>query len=178
MHEGAQSHQSDDRCDMGASIDETDRMRFRRADARLSRRDKRAVDEWIESGQYFHVMRDHPLHDTEILGGLWGAVGGFIRPGMFEPIMKSMAEVPFNEDQIFLRYFIWPYVRNYTLTHDSYHCSAPRYQSAIWRPFPNRRLAPQDFPGNKYDYSNDFVGMAIEGDCPEACRLQKDWNQC
>ena len=77
------------------------RYLVRDADARLSKRDKRAVDEWIQSGLYFHVMRDHPQHVNEILAGMWGAVGGLIRPQMLEPIMKSVAEVPFNEDKSF-----------------------------------------------------------------------------
>ena len=154
------------------------RYLVRDTDARLSKRDKRAVDEWIQSGLYFHVMRDHPQHVNEILAGMWGAVGGLIRPQMLEPVMKSVAEVPFSEDQVFLRDFVWPHVRNHTLTHDSYHCTEPKYRSAAWRPFPARRLAPQDFLGNRYDYANDFEGMATNSDCPEACRPHKDWVKC
>lgn len=32
-----------------------------------------AVDEWLESGKMFHVMRDHPGHNMHILCGMWGA---------------------------------------------------------------------------------------------------------
>ena len=59
-----------------------------RSDSRLTSREAAAVTEWLEeSGQPFHIMRDHPGHHygecqqvrtrhilcTEILGGLWGA---------------------------------------------------------------------------------------------------------
>lgn len=49
-------------------------------DARLSHRDKAAVDEWIDSGLYFHTMHDHVAHQPPIMGGLFGAVGGFLNP--------------------------------------------------------------------------------------------------
>ena len=39
-----------------------------------------AVNEWISSGQLFHVMRDHPEHKAVILAGkisvfIWKVVG-------------------------------------------------------------------------------------------------------
>ena len=151
------------------------RYLVRDADARLSKRGKRAVDEWIQSGLYFHVMRDHPLHGIEILAGMWGAVGGLIRPQMLEPVMKSVAEVPLNEDEVFLRDFVWPHVRNHTHSR-TIHTIAPCLN--IGALFPTRRLAPQDFVGKKYDYVNDFEGMATNTDCPEVCRPHKDWVQC
>ena len=42
-------------------------------DSRLSFREKMAVDEWVESGLRFHVMRDHPSHSMwPMSGGMWG----------------------------------------------------------------------------------------------------------
>ena len=35
-------------------------------------REKDAVNAWLVSNRTFHVMRDHPDHGTEILGGMWG----------------------------------------------------------------------------------------------------------
>ena len=48
-------------------------MISRDTDSRLSEREKEAVDEWLASDKGFHIMRDHPAHGTEILGGMWGA---------------------------------------------------------------------------------------------------------
>ena len=137
------------------------RYLIRDADARLSQRDKHAVDEWIASGHYFHIVRDHPAHRPEIMGGLWGAVGGFIKSGMLDEFMSSAAEIQFNEDQLFMRRFVWPNVRHNALTHDSYFCEEPKYKTAVWRPFPTQRLSPRDFPGNKYGPDNEYVGLAI-----------------
>lgn len=47
-------------------------------DSRLTTRDRMAVNEWIQSGELFHSIRDHPHHGIEIMGAMWGAVGGFI----------------------------------------------------------------------------------------------------
>lgn len=44
----------------------------RDCDSRLNRREAAAVDEWLKSGADFHIMRDHPKHASEFMGGLWG----------------------------------------------------------------------------------------------------------
>lgn len=31
------------------------------------------MEQWLASNKTFHIMRDHPNHDTPILGGMWGA---------------------------------------------------------------------------------------------------------
>ena len=40
---------------------------------RLTSREQAAVAEWISSNLSFHTMRDHPDHQVEIMGGMWGA---------------------------------------------------------------------------------------------------------
>ena len=40
-------------------------------DSLASDREVAAVTEWLRSSRSFHVMRDHPQHGTEILGGTW-----------------------------------------------------------------------------------------------------------
>ena len=61
--------------------DETDceYVVFRDADSRISKREKMAVDEWIQSGKSIHIMRDHPYHTVPILGGMWGCRNGLMR---------------------------------------------------------------------------------------------------
>lgn len=44
----------------------------RDADSRLSMREKLAVDEWLESDKILHIMRDHPHHEHEVNGGMFG----------------------------------------------------------------------------------------------------------
>ncbi|HPC77997.1 MAG TPA: hypothetical protein PK811_06665, partial [bacterium] len=50
----------------------------RDTDSRLNPREADAVEEWIESGKSFHIMRDHPQHNVPICGGMWGADRYFI----------------------------------------------------------------------------------------------------
>ena len=40
-------------------------------DSVVNQRELAAVQEWLQSGALFHVMRDHPFHQTEILGQLY-----------------------------------------------------------------------------------------------------------
>ena len=49
-----------------------ERFISRDSDSRLSMREKHAVDEWVDSGETLHVMRDHPHHDIKIYGGMFG----------------------------------------------------------------------------------------------------------
>lgn len=41
-------------------------------DSRITQREMDAVNEWEKSSKLFHAMRDHPAHETPILGGMWG----------------------------------------------------------------------------------------------------------
>ena len=41
-------------------------------DSLISKREVAAVEEWLYSPKSFHMMRDHPQHLSEIMGGLWG----------------------------------------------------------------------------------------------------------
>jgi hypothetical protein len=45
----------------------------RDTDGRLIHREVKAIEQWIESGKKFHIIRDHPWHNAPILGGMWGA---------------------------------------------------------------------------------------------------------
>lgn len=91
----------------------------RDCDSRLSLREKDAVDEWLESEKSFNIMRDHPLHGTEILGGMWGVKN---------PKLSNMANLieKYNKgnfwqvDQNFLREEIYPLVKDDCFIHDEF----------------------------------------------------------
>lgn len=109
---------------------QVERFLIRDADSRLNPREKRAVDEWIESGLKFHVIRDHPHHTYPVMGGTWGAVP-------FSELVKALQSYQppsdfYTEDQIFLARTIWPLVREQTLQHDL--CTRNLWPDA--RPFP------------------------------------------
>ena len=67
-----------------------DLMVSRDLDSRLTTREQAAVQEWIDSGLAFHVMRDNPEHGTEILGGMWGAR---MDSGLRKQLAKAMSEL-------------------------------------------------------------------------------------
>jgi hypothetical protein len=45
----------------------------RDTDCRLIHREIKAIEQFQKSGKRFHIIRDHPWHNTLILGGMWGA---------------------------------------------------------------------------------------------------------
>jgi hypothetical protein len=99
-------------------------MISRDTDSRLSSRESEAVNMWLQSDKLFHVMRDHPEHNTEILGGMWGA-----RKPILQDMLQLMKEYNKGDfwqvDQNFLREVIWPRVSYTTYTHDPFFAKVP-----------------------------------------------------
>ena len=149
---------------------------IRDTDALLSRRDRLAVQEWIDSGRYVHVMRDHYNHIQPIMGGIWGAVGGLVSPSVFN--VGSAQDRGYNEDQLLLQDKVWPWARKLTLVHDSYTCAEPALAGAEWRPYPVERESLHDFVGNKYDGDTDYRGLTLDMECPPTCRGNTSWVYC
>ena len=50
------------------SISQVDLLLSRDLDSRFTEREIFAVDEWLESGNLLHIMRDNPNHSGAILG--------------------------------------------------------------------------------------------------------------
>lgn len=98
---------------------------IRDADSVLSNKERAAVDAWLNSGKWFHIMRDHYNHTELILAGMWGGYNG-----VFKNTKKSIQQhyqqlnvINKTIDQDFLRYFVWPTVAQSVMTHDSRHLS-------------------------------------------------------
>jgi hypothetical protein len=94
----------------------------RDADSRLNYRERRAVDDWLDSGREFHVMRDHPAHCKPIMGAMFGGLRGAL-PNMALLIDDwRTASRPYGrhgDDETFLAEIIWPLVQDRSLIHDS-----------------------------------------------------------
>jgi hypothetical protein len=118
-------------------------MLSRDTDSRLSMREKAAVDAWLATDSPFHIMRDHPAHRTEILGGMWGAKGGFLTE-MNQLIDQYQKGDFWQVDQNFLREQIYPRVKNVAVVHDEFF---------EHKPFPISR-ANYEFVGDVFD-AND-----------------------
>jgi hypothetical protein len=151
-------------------------------DSPLTHRERAAVDDWLISNKILHIMRDHPLHYDFILAGMWGfrpacnrALSHFILGKLQNTTI--MKEYMGKGDQSFLLNELWPFVKNDSIIHDSFHCQ--RFQDNS-KPFPTRRPSVKG--------SNIFVGCVKPcaenqftfGECPIECRPKnhREWIYC
>jgi hypothetical protein len=126
------------------ACEDSDIMLSRDTDSRLSNREKLAVDEWLKSDKDFHIMRDHPYHNTEILGGMWGVRNGLVKN--IKELIDDYTKSDFWQvDQNFLREKIYPLVVDNSFTHDSYS----NYNTNS-KPFPSERIN-REFIGDVFD---------------------------
>lgn len=101
------------------ACEDADIMLSRDTDSRLNLREKFAVDEWLSSGKDFHIMRDHPYHTTEILGGMWGCKNGILKD--MKKLISNYKKGDFWQvDQNFLKEKIYPIVKNNSYVHDEF----------------------------------------------------------
>ncbi len=99
-----------------------DRFIIRDCDCILNSQERIAVDEWIQSGKHFHIMRDYASHTELIHAGMWGAVKGAIPkiPQLIVAYYDHHAKER-TIDQRFLRHYIWPLAKQSNLCHDSHY---------------------------------------------------------
>lgn len=90
---------------------------FRDSDSRISEREVRCVNEWIESDKKFSIIRDHGCHyEWPMLAGMWG-----IRGCLDESYLNKMNEYSnkyfWTSDQVFLTDVIWPLAKDNSMIH-------------------------------------------------------------
>ncbi len=101
-----------------------DIMIVRDADSRLNAREAHAVNEWIESGLGFHIMRDHKNHKARMLGGMWGLRTAAMpelqyQLGLWNAKTGHNKRGPYwKEDMRFLKEIVWPLARYNHMAHD------------------------------------------------------------
>lgn len=139
----------------------------RDADSRIGERERDAVAEF-EAGSYaLHIMRDHPAHGAEIMGGMWGCRPAML-PWSFGPNLESkMSEIELSDgsnhvrqkyegrfgwmsDQPFLTKTLWDVIPpSQILVHDDYR----RYGDC--KPFRIPKPTPRDFVGQVYNATGE-----------------------
>jgi len=112
--------------------DDIDIVISRDCDSRITEREMNLVNQWINSDKCFHIIRDHPAHGIEILGGTWGAKVkkfqelsknhdlkpiDFYKKKFYELYPRDQERQP---DQIFLKDYIFPIIKDSNLTHISF----------------------------------------------------------
>lgn len=129
------------------ACEDSDVMISRDTDSRLSTREKLAVDEWLGSDKDFHIMRDHPYHKTEILGGMWGCRNKILSniKGQIESYKKGNF---WQVDQNFLKEVIYPLIKENSFVHDSYFKIEKQTKN-----FPSERIN-KEFVGDVFDENN------------------------
>mmetsp|Transcript_22500 Transcript_22500/g.64716 ORF Transcript_22500/g.64716 Transcript_22500/m.64716 type:complete len:305 (-) Transcript_22500:1598-2512(-) len=118
-----------------------ERFVVRDIDSRLSFREADSVNEWIESGKAFHVIRDHPSHSNfAFSGGLWGGTTEAV-PEMEDKILASNSGNDYLEDMVFLNREIWSLAQTRgVMQHDSFSCEKYKEPDHSCRCFPRARF--------------------------------------
>jgi hypothetical protein len=108
----------------------------RDVDSVLNVRERIAVDDWLASGRWFHIMRDWWSHTDLVLAGMWGGVAGVLPPltPLLNAYQPEAMETP-NIDQWFLRDTLWGYLAQSCLVHD--RCFTPPGALPWPRPAPD-----------------------------------------
>ena len=98
---------------------ENSKVIFRDLDSRLSMRDFQAVQEWEDSGKSLHIIRDHPMHNAPILGGLWGIIPESLKD--FSSKLQNLSPKGYyGEDQEFLWQNVYGPLKHDRLVHDEF----------------------------------------------------------
>ena len=128
------------------AAEDADIMISRDSDSRLNNREKAAVEQWIKSDKNFHIMRDHPYHATEILGGMWGVKSPILKN--IRNMIKEYSKGNFYQvDQNFLREKVYPLVKHSAMVHDEFFEKKPF-------PMPRDGL---EFVGKVFDENEETV---------------------
>lgn len=109
------------------AADSHDTMISRDTDSRLGERERAAIDDWLNGDKDFHIIRDHPYHATEILGGMWGARNGILKgiKDMIHDHNNGSYDNKYQVDQNFLRDVIYPIVKDNAEVHDEFFEKKP-----------------------------------------------------
>jgi hypothetical protein len=139
-----------------AACDETvDILIVRDTDSRLTEREKLAVDDWLKSGKNFHIMRDHPLHNTLIPGGMWGCRNSVLKN--LNSYMKRWKKFERGDDQKFLAKKVYPLIRNSLMV----HTNCVSYEGESVSAFPSERIGCE------------YVGQYFRGEDAEELEFMK-----
>ena len=98
---------------------EVDIMISRDCDSRINLREMHAVNEFIQSDKKFHIMRDHPHHGFNVLGGMFG-----IKKGLIKDMKKLCNDFhktdKYGTDYEFFNQVITHIPKHEILTHDPF----------------------------------------------------------
>ncbi len=147
---------------------EVDIVLVRDVDARLTVRERKAYDAWLDSGRDFHVMKDHPMHNAwRVSAGMWGGWADKMRniATHMGEFMKGHEGHGYGVDQEFINEKLADKILANCLMHDSYF-STELKKPSICRQFPTKLENPANHVGaalnenDYYRYSED-EGLSV-----------------
>lgn len=132
----------------------------RDTDARLSAREILAVEEWLNSGLSFHVMKDHPIgHSYPISAGMFGAKADALRniDKAIDTYFSGAISLDFyGIDQKFLLEKVYPLVLNSCMYH-SEHYICKTYGDSVQKSFPTPDRYPDNHIGAALDENDGYT---------------------
>lgn len=137
-----------------ALIDEqVDVVLSRDADARLTRRERLAHEDFLASRLDFHIMKDHPTgHDYKISAGMFAARTSAIPADLETPEPGNY----YTADQDWLAAHIWPLIKDNCLIHDETYGTQAEGISAV-KPFPISKEATLHHIGAALDENDRYI---------------------
>lgn len=158
------------------------RFLVRDCDAVVNQREVAAVQQWLASKHWFHVMRDWWTHTDPILAGLWGGIAGVLPElapllASYSPAAKETA----NVDQWFLRDVLWGSIRPLALIHDRCFRSEGSQPWPTATPSGNRHVGQDEFAVNREGQATWLAGwlqrypcLQLQGEDPFALTKVQD----
>jgi hypothetical protein len=128
----------------------------RDADARLTRRERLAHEDFLASRLDFHIMKDHPIgHNYKISAGMFAARKGAI-PEIAQLIEEQACKDYYTQDQDWLAEQIWPRIKDNCLIHDETYGTQAEGISAV-KPFPISKEATLHHIGAALDENDRYI---------------------
>jgi len=126
---------------------------IRDADSIITDREIELIKEWLNTSYNFHIIRDHPLHNMPIMGGLFA-----VKKGLFDNFKKiydtkftKYISLDYNGDQLFLAHEIYPLVVNESLIQTS--CFSFMFEKVL---FIKKAKNPANYIGSVYFGDHDY----------------------
>jgi len=117
----------------------------RDSDGRITKREARAVNEWLDSDKTFHTFRDHESHlEYPIIACAFGYKGKLPKQQLDEMLAIKSQPFYYTNDQVYLRDCVWPIVKDNSMIH--------QYDQPGWFNESREKLRNRfSFCGNGYD---------------------------
>jgi hypothetical protein len=141
------------------AVDDCDVCLVRDCDSIVNERELQAVNNWLESGKQWHIMRDHKGHrSVPILGGMWGyrkldnakidftkkSIKQYIQEWLSEDSKRNTAKRQY--DQYFLRWFYDKHISGFDIKRHGWQGEGfPDHKPMRY----SHHVGSRDFPNKK-----------------------------